>query len=235
MKTGLVIVTVLLTVGIGVATATTPAIETSPDRTEVSDPGDVCKNGSTGYYWTLEDRFEGDEAYRVLCEPIGCTGCDGGWKPISVTMNLYWENSNTCAMTVQAELREADLSVTGAPVPGRVIATSEPTRVGPFSPAGLWAVTVALPRDSEVVSGPCFASLTFLDKCDDLPALVAAPGACEPLRSWNDRGEGWVDMHALDLPGNLSAYASFECQTSTAREEQTVGWTTIKSMYRSDD
>jgi hypothetical protein len=36
-------------------------------------------------------------------------------------------------------------------------------------------------------------------------------------------------MRDLDLPGNLSAYASFECQLVPVEER--VAWTTIKGMY----
>jgi len=198
----------------------------------LSQPGDVCKNGQANYYWTLEDRFTGNESFRVFCGPTGCAGCEGGWKPVSVTMYLYWEEKNSCALTVQAEIREADPTDPTRSRQGRLLAVSESKTVGPFRPAGLWAVTVAMPLDSPVIEGPCFASIRFLDTCDELPAVVAAPGECEAMVSWNDRGEGWVDLRDLDLPGNLSAYATFECQLPA--QDQSVGWATIKSMYGTD-
>jgi hypothetical protein len=63
--------------------------------------------------------------------------------------------------------------------------------------------------------------------------VVAAPGACEAKRSWRDRGEGWADMRDLELPGNLSAFATFECQLP--RGDDSVAWSTIKSMYDKDE
>lgn len=200
------------------------------DTATMSQPGDVCKSGHTSYYWTLEDRFVGQESFRVICAPAGFDACEGGWKPISVTMYLYWEEENNCALTVQAEIHEVDTTDAERGTQGRLVAVSERKTVGPFRPAGLWAVTVAMPLDSPLIEGPCFASIRFLDTCDELPAIVAAPGACEAMQSWSDTGEGWTDMRDLDLPGNLSAYATFECQLS--RQDESVGWGTIKSMYK---
>ena len=191
-----------------------------------SEPGDVCENGSTSYYWTLEDRFTGNESYRVLCKPSECGGCEGGWQPVSVTMYLYWEEQNDCALSVRAEIHEVDPA--GA-TQGRLVAVSERKTVGPFRPAGLWAVTVAMPLDSPTITGPCYATLSFLDTCEDLPSVVAAPGACNASRAWNDRGDGWVDVYDQGLPGNLSVFATFECQL-TATEEP-VAWSTIKTIY----
>jgi hypothetical protein len=204
-------------------------IEEPTVEVALSQPGDECKNGHTNYYWTLEDRFAGQESYRVYCGPAECGGCEGGWQPVSVTMYLYWETRNNCALTVQAEIHEANPTATGEHEQGRLVAVSEQKTVGPFRPAGLWAVTVAMPLDAPRVEGPCFATIRFLDTCDELPAMVAAPGACEASRSWKDRGDGWTDMRDLDLPGNLSAYATFECQLVEREEE--VAWSTIKSMY----
>lgn len=195
----------------------------------LSNPGDKCLNGSSTYYWTLDGWFAGNEAYRILCAPAACSGCEGGWKPISVTMYLYWEDRNECALTVQAELHEASPGGAGPPDQGRVVAVSEPTRVGPFHPAGLWAVTVAMPHDCPIIDGPVLATLRFLDTCDELPALVAAPGACDARRSWIERGQGWSDLHDRDLPGNLSAYTTFECQGMSPVEP--VAWATIKGRY----
>ena len=228
----LITIAFLMACTAAVASHDAPSVET-PGSVEVSQPGDVCKNGQTNYYWTLEDRFAGHESYRVYCGPAECGGCEGGWQPISVTMYLYWEEDNDCALTVQAEIHEANPAGTNRHEQGRLVAVSEQKAVGPFKPAGLWAVTVAMPLDSPRIDGPCYATIRFLDTCDDLPAVVAAPGACEAMRSWNDRGEGWKDMRDLDLPGNLSAYATFECQL--VPRDETVAWSTIKSMYKTGE
>jgi hypothetical protein len=214
------------------AVAGTPETS-SRDVADPSEPGDRCKNGHSTYYWTLDDWFAGDESFSVLCHQEQRGGCEGGWKPISVTMYLYWEEKNNCALTVQAELHEADPQHPERAAQGRLIATSEVKTVGPFSPAGLWAVTLPMPLDAPVVDGPCFATIRFLDTCDELPAVVAAPGACEAQRSWRNRGDGWADMRDLELPGNLSAFATFECQLR--QEEEPVAWSTIKSMYDKDE
>jgi len=201
--------------------------------TELSRPGDECKNGQTNYYWTLEDRFEGNESYRVFCGPAGCGGCEGGWQPISVTMYLYWEEENSCALTVQAEIHAADPADATRSTEGRLLAISEQKTVGPFRSAGLWAVTVAMPLDAPRIDGPCFATIRFLDTCDELPMVVAAPGACDAMISWRDSGNGWTDMLDLELPGNLSAYATFECQLVEDTEQMT--WSTIKGMYETNE
>jgi len=223
-RTGTTIIMLLLTLAASTTTAAGHAAEA-----ELCKPGEMRKCGHPTYYWTLEDRFKGNESYRVFCGPLGDGSCEGGWKPVSVTMYLYWEETNTCAMTVQAEIHESDSNDPAGPRAGRLVATSEVTTVGPFRPAGLWAVTVPLSGNAPVLDGPCFATISFLDTCAELPSMVAAPGACVENRSWKDTGGGWVDMHALDLPGNLSAYATFECQRPG--EDQPVAWSTIKSMY----
>ena len=225
-------IALLVIAGTAPGAAHEEASEQALSPAALSQPGETCKNGHTNYYWTLEDRFTGNESFRVFCGPAGCAECEGGWKPVSVTMYLYWEEENSCALTIQAEIREADPADPTRSGQGRLIAASEKKTVGPFKPAGLWAVTVAMPLDSPVIDGPCFATIRFLDTCDELPAVVAAPGECEAMVSWNDRGEGWMDLRDLDLPGNLSAYATFECQL--AGQDESVAWTTIKSMYGAD-
>jgi hypothetical protein len=192
-------------------------------------PGDLCKRGYTDYYWTMDDKFSGNESYMVLCGPSECSDCPGGWKPISVTMYLYWEERNSCQLTVQAEIRRAELGGANEPSPGELITTSAPTVVGPFAPAGLWAVTVALPRDCPTVAGPCFATLRFLDTCDERPAVVAGPAECESTSTWLDSGDGWVDLASCNFPGNPSVYATFECQIQDGN--QPAAWSAIKDQY----
>jgi hypothetical protein len=203
------------------------------DAARLCAPGDVCKNGHPDYYWTLEDWFSGSESFSVLCDETQRGVCEGGWKPVSVTMYLYWEEENDCALTVQAEIHEADPGNPERSARGRLVAASEVKTVGPFRPAGLWAITVPMPHDAPTVTGPCFATIRFLDGCSDLPAMVAAPGECEAMHSWTDRGDGWTDMRDLELPGNLSAYATFECQLTD--DADPVAWSTIKSMYGTDE
>jgi hypothetical protein len=217
---------------LALAASTVCAASAMAEPSQLCKPGEMRKYGHPTYYWTLDDWFSGNESYRVFCCPLSEGACDGGWKPVSVTMYLYWEESNSCALTVRAELhRSATIDPHGAGA-GDLIASSEPTTVGPFRPAGLWAVTIPLPTDAPTIDGPCYASIEFLDTCDEPPALVAAPGACDGNRSWVDRGDGWVDMRDLELPGNLSAYATFECQRPT--EDKPVSWGTVKGMYGTD-
>ncbi|MEA3409686.1 MAG: hypothetical protein U9Q95_04990, partial [Candidatus Eisenbacteria bacterium] len=143
---------VLAGVMAGAVHATAPA--QAPDAARQCQPGDICKNGQTSYYWTLEDRFVGRESFRVICTPAGFDGCEGAWKPVSVTMYLYWEKENNCALTVQAEIHEVDTTDPTRSTQGRLVAVSEQKMVGPFRPAGLWAVTVAMPVDSPPIHGP---------------------------------------------------------------------------------
>ncbi|MBN2564131.1 MAG: hypothetical protein JXB46_00310 [Candidatus Eisenbacteria bacterium] len=211
------------------ATASAVDVALPSDAANLVQPGDLCKRGYTDYYWTLEDEFSGNQSYTVFCGQVECCDCSGGWKPISVTMYLYWEEKNSCRLTVQAEIREAKQVGSAGPVPGGLVTRSKPTIVGPFKPAGLWAVTVALPRDCPTVAGPCFATLQFLDTCEELPAVVAGPAACEAMTTWVDSGDGPVDLAACGFPGNPNVYATFECQIPNA--EQPVAWSTIKGRY----
>jgi hypothetical protein len=145
-------------------------------------------------------------------------------------MYLFWEAENECALSVSAEILSADVSDPGCPRPLQVLCESEPTTVGPFSPAGLWAVTVPLPDDAPILSGPFFASLQFHSTCDELPSVVASQDACSECVSWNDWGNGWQELCGYGFPGNISLYATLQCQGPSPVEATT--WTTIKAMYR---
>jgi hypothetical protein len=197
-------------------------------------PGDQCDVGESAYYWTIDSWFTGEESYAVYCEPSNCTDCQGSWKPLSITMYLYWNEENTCQMTVHADVLAADLSDPAHPAPGsQVLATSIPMVAGPFNPSGLWAVTIPFPEELDGQVDPFFASVTFEDACAELPELVADPGPCTDSDTWNDWGIGWDELCTYGFPGNVTIFASMECLGSSPVREAT--WTTIKSMYRQND
>ncbi|MBD3347874.1 MAG: hypothetical protein GF400_01610 [Candidatus Eisenbacteria bacterium] len=205
-----------------------PVVHSHPSS---RDPGDQCDRGHGSYYWTIDSWFTGEESYAVYCDPSGCPDCSGSWRPLSVTIYLYWEEENACALTLHAEILDADLSEPSCPSPGStVIATSAPVTAGPFSPAGLWAVTVDLPEECDGLSEPFFASIVFEDACGEPPDLVADAGPCIDCESWNDWDIGWDELCAYGFPGNLSIYATLECSGSSPVRDAT--WTTIKTMYR---
>ena len=194
-------------------------------------PGDQCDRGHSGSYWTIDSWFTGAESYAVYCDPTDCPDCSGGWRPLSVTIYLYWENQNSCALTVHAEILEADLREPSNPTPGtQVVSASAQMTAGPFSPAGLWAVTIDLPEDCQAFSEPFFASVVFEDACDEPPQLVTDAGPCNSSASWNDWGIGWDELCTYGFPGNLSIYATLECLGSSPVHD--ASWTTIKSLYR---
>lgn len=195
------------------------------------EPGDQCDGGHTGYYWTVNGWFTGEESYAVYCDPTECPSCTGSWKPLSVTIYLYWEEENTCALRVHAEVLEADMSNPSCPTPGAsIVSTSVSMTAGPFSPAGLWAITIPMPEDCPGFNEPFFASIVFEDTCDETPQLVNDAGPCDSCASWNDWGIGWDELCAYTFPGNLSIYATLECMGSSPVQDAT--WSTIKSMYR---
>ncbi len=194
------------------------------------DPGDLCDRSHTGYYWTVGGWFTGHETYWIYCDPTACPECSGGWRPVSVTIYLYWEAENTCSLTVSAGIEAVNLSNPDCAVPGSVIVASDPMAVGPFSPAGLWAVTIPLPEDAPIQGEPFFASLTFHDTCDQLPVIVTDEGPCDDCASWNDWGTGPQELCQFGFPGNVSIFATLECQGPSPVEPTT--WTTIKSRYR---
>jgi hypothetical protein len=194
-------------------------------------PGDQCDQGHSGYYWTIGSWFTGEESYAVYCDPTECTDCTGSWKPLSVTIYLYWEEENSCALTVHAEIVDADLSNPSCPTPGStVLSTSVSMTAGPFSPAGLWAVTIQMPEDCQGFTGPFFASVVFEDTCDDKPQLVADADACGDCETWNDWGIGWDELCTYGFPGNVSIFTSLECIGSSPVQQSS--WGAIKGIYR---
>ncbi len=233
-------VTVMLVVAILLAACPTQAREVvaQPLATQEvhqypsdRDPGDQCDGGYNDYYWTVDGWFTGNESYAVYCDPTGCTDCTGSWKPLSVTIYLYWEDENSCALTVHAEIVEADMSDPECPTPGTTVASiSVPMTAGPFSPAGLWAVTIPMPEDCPAFNQPFFASVVFEDACGEPPQLVNNSGPCTNCMSWNNWGLGWHAMCDYSFPGDLSIYATMECVGSSPVQQ--TSWTTIKNMYR---
>ena len=213
---------------VALVVAPAAAREDAPE-VATSRPGDVCKNGHPTYYWTLDDWFAGEESFSVLCDQTQRGECEAGWKPISVTMYLYWEEANSCALTVSATIQDAVSNGPGCPGPGRLLTVSEVIVVGPFSPAGLWGVTIPLPSEAPVLSGPFFATLTFHDTCDEPPSLVANAGPCLACASWVDRGAGWEQLCGDAFPGNISVRTSLQCQG--AAPVAPLSWTMVKGTY----
>ena len=196
-------------------------------------PGGRCDSGHTGYYWTVSERFAGGESYAVYCDPAACEECAGSWQPISVTIYLYWEYANSCALTVRSAVAGIDAGNPSCQTPGSIICESDAELVGPFSPPGLWAVNVPLPEDCAEIGQPFFAMLTFEDTCDELPSLAADLNPCEDGKAWNDSGLGWRGICDGEFPGNLSIFATLECRDSSGANE--ASWTAIKDAYREDD
>ncbi len=190
----------------------------------------LCMSGNTAYYWTVGEWFSGNESYKVYCEPTDCQECDGGWKPFSVTMYLYWEQENSCALTVSSAIERIGEGDPECPTPGTLICESAPVTLGPFSPAGLWAITIPLPEHCPTLEEPFFATIRFHDTCDDLPILVTDPGPCDDCHSWNDWGAGWRQLCEHGFPGNLTAYATIKCAGPTPVEG--ASWGSIKAMYK---
>jgi len=194
------------------------------------DPGDLWEVGTEEYYWTVDGWLTGEETYYSYADVVDCPECRGGWRPVSVTFYVFWQSSCDCSLTVSVGVRDAVGDPGGCPSPGEPICESEPTVVGPVSAPGLWAITLPLPLDAPLATGPFFATVAFHDTCDQLPALVTDSGPCCGCRSWNDWGSGPEELCAHGFPGALSVFATLECQGATP--VQTRSWTAIKCMYR---
>lgn len=216
-----------------VAAEPLPEVQAGATLPASRTPGELCDGCTTGYYWSINGWFTGNESYLVYCSPSGCRDCPGGWKPVSVTMYLYWEDQNDCALTTSAAIVAADMSDPSRPTPGAVVAPADPIAVGPLSPAGLWAITVPFPEETAVLTGPFFARITFENTCSELPALITDAGPCAAYESWNDWGTGLQRLCDFGFPGNLSVFATLECQGPTTVEQTT--WTTIKAKYRNGE
>jgi hypothetical protein len=213
-----------------VAAEPLPEGQPSPAAEATRGPGELCDVGNTGYYWSVNGWFTGNESYMVYCDPSNCRDCPGAWKPVSMTMYLYWEDQNTCALTVSAAVRKADIADPSCPVPGSAVSLANPIAVGPLSPAGLWAITVPFPEDTPALSKPFFATITFQDSCGEHPVLITTRGPAAACGSWNDWGTGLQRLSEFGFPGDLAVFATLECQGPTTVEETT--WTTIKAKYR---
>lgn len=194
------------------------------------EPGELCEACNNSYQWTVSEWLIGDETYKIYCDPGDCPYCEGGWKPLSVTIYLYWAEENTCELTMSVDIESVDFTDPLCPAPGETLCSSAPVTVGPFTPAGLWAVTLPLPGECADIDTTFFAGINFHGLCTVLPDLVTDGGPCEPCVSWNDWGSGWVDLCDYDFPGNLSVYTTLECQGPTAVRTET--WGTIKGHYR---
>ncbi len=190
---------------------------------------DRCSTGRTGYYWAIGDWFTGNEVYAALGRPETCADCGGGWMAASVTMFLYWPSAEQCELTAVGGIREA-IPCGESYMPGPLIVASEPTPVGGYEKAGLWAVTLDMPDNVPILTGPFFATVEFLDACGNLPKVVTDSGPCVVGQSWNDWGSGWQGLCDFSFPGDLSLYATLQCQGPTPVERNT--WTTIKAIYR---
>jgi len=199
-------------------------------QVETRDPDNLCRAGVTNYYWTVADWMSGDETYMVYCDPADCQTCENGWKPISVTMYLFWEQENTCALSVTASVERVERADPDCPRPGATVCVSNPATVGPFSPAGLWAVTIPFPEHVESLTEPFFAAIHFEGGCDELPALVTDGGPCEECSALNNWGDGWHSPCDHGFPGNVTIYATIECLGSTPVDA--ISWGTIKANYR---
>jgi len=194
------------------------------------DADNLCQNGVQEHYWTVGDWFTGNESYLLFCDPVECEECEEGWKPKSVTLALYWNAENTCSLRAKASIQLAVPGEGECQAPGVTVCVSDPITIGPFSPAGLWAISIPLPDACTTLEDPFFTTIEFLDTCEELPVLVTDRGPCDECNSWNDWGLGWRKLCDYGFPGNLSVYTTIECQGSTAVEQ--ASWSTIKGMYR---
>ncbi len=183
---------------------------------EIRTPGDLCEGCNNGYYWTVDQWFTGNETYWAYCEPCRCPSCQGGWKPLAVTMYLFWEDENSCALSVSAEIVRADVSVPDCPTPGQVICASEPVTVGPFSPAGLWAVTVPLPVDAAVVTDAVLRLAPLPQHVRGAPRRRRRQGGMRSVHVLERLGTGSAGPLRLRLPGQRSA----STRRSSARDRR---------------
>jgi hypothetical protein len=193
------------------------------------DDSDRCSAGRSDYYWAIGDWFTGNEVYAALAELEQCTECGGGWQATGVTVYLYWCSEGACDLTARGAIHAA-VPCGDSYMPGETIVRSEPTVVGNEEKAGLWALTIDLPENTPVLADVFFVSVEFEDTCGNLPKIVTDSGPCVAGRSWNSWGTGWQSLCDFGFPGDLSLYATLQCQGPTAVERNT--WTTIKATYR---
>lgn len=159
-------------------------------------------------YWAVESWLVGDEIYKVY-QDVSLLNNECSY-PLYVT-HVAFEIQCTYAGTlwVQADIEELDsLSTENCPYPGYVLGITEDL---PFDIPGSGSYLIIMPFDEPVmVDGPFFAGCYFAAETYNLnPSLITDddPYLCV---SWNDWGEGYVDLISnpyFNFPGNLVMYS----------------------------
>ncbi len=159
-------------------------------------------------YWAIDSWLAGDEIYKVY-QDVALLGNDCSY-PFCVT-ELLFEMQFTTAGTlwVQADIEDLDSigSTQDCPYPGPVLGITE-DQAFVIPGQGVYLVVVPF-AEPVIVNGPFFAGCYFGGDTHLLgPALIADndPYLCV---SWNDWGEGYVDLISnpyFNFPGNIVFY-----------------------------
>jgi hypothetical protein len=160
-------------------------------------------------YWAMEGWLVGDEIYKVYQDvdllPNDCT------YPFYVTgivIELQTTYAGTVYVQVDVEELDPNQSTEGCPFPGALLGISD--EFGYVIPAGGYYLLITWFDEPVLVTEPYFAGLYFGSGVYDLnPALILDndPYLCV---SWNDWGEGYVDLISnpyYNFPGNLVMYS----------------------------
>jgi len=228
MKTKVMVICALLILVSGVSQAAQkhPAkisvtrIESVPqvmNGADVAAPvNNVCSVGNLNSNWAISGWLWGDEVYSTFADPSIC-GCPGTVAALTVNfvvnVTAGIESCDPPVMSVDIRSVEWD---GGCAKPGdEIFCQSGAFTIGYPGP-GTYLVSLPLPPCAPLPPGPFFVSMEYIGPvCGSVQVVTDdSPEACN---SYNDWGEGWVDLVAdYGFPGKLTLFADVECASLAA-------------------
>lgn len=198
-------------------------------------PG-VCMYGNQNpAAFALTDWIYGNESYGTVfrAERPAC-GCAEGFYITTVHMLMNFGPEDVpVSFDAYATVRENSFDeATGCNVPGAYVCSS-PVWTVTITSAGLYDVALGMGAAECTCArfGYTYAlTVDIMTPFASHPDAVtdAAPVGCT---SYNDYGQGWLDLQPIGSPGENLVYANVWCCPDAVPEESTT-WGALKSMYR---
>ena len=175
-------------------------------------PGDSCTamDGEPIYY--IYPWVYGDELYKSYQDPL--RDCDNPYPYTVEAIGIYLIFLDVGSIYLSADVENVDLTTPSCPKPGSVKTISSLYEVPLDTAQGyLWKITI--PLDSPVeVTGPFFAGVYISPDGIPQAAAVITDSFPAPCRSYNDWGEGYVDLDTVKntsnekiFPGKMLIYS----------------------------
>lgn len=167
-------------------------------------PGDTCTvmDGEPIYYvypWVV-----GDELYKSYQDPTDF--CDRPYPYTIEGVGFYLIYLSVGNIYVSADVEEVDLSDPNCPLPGNLLTISSLYEVSLDSSVS-YLYKILLPLDTPVVvNDPFFVGIYFALDGNPEGAGVVIDSFPAPCRSYNDWGEGYVDLDTVYTSQNEKVF-----------------------------